>query len=63
MEAKHTLGRTDALRLREMALEMATAKATAEVLRVTGHKECQQAESDFQDRIRAFDAALAKATQ
>lgn len=49
-----------AIRLRELALEIATAKAVSEVMRVTGHKaEHAEAEADFQDAVRAFDSALA----
>lgn len=45
-------------RLRELALEIASSKAVAEVLRYAGKPEHEQAERDMQNAVRRFDDAL-----
>jgi len=47
-------------RLRELALEIASAKAVTEVLRYAGKPEHEQAEQDTQDAIKQFDRAIAE---
>lgn len=47
-------------RLREVAGEIAAAKAMATVLRYRGDKQAEEAEANMQDAWREFDTLIAK---